>query len=127
MIRESNQAVFDSFLDFPKPILIAANGPAIGKYLDDRDDDDINGHDPGACVTSASTCDAIIASEKVTLKNNVFAWKDYTQSVKTVKVNFYCVFSLAAGDLHCPLRPARDPSRGLQQCPLWQVCHQCDD
>ena len=73
MIRESNQAVFDSFLDFPKPILIAANGPAIGKYLDDRDDDDINGHDPGACVTSASTCDAIIASEKVTLKNNVFA------------------------------------------------------
>ena len=77
MIRESNQAVFDSFLDFPKPILIAANGPAIGKYLDNRDDDDddddINGHDPGACVTSASTCDAIIASEKVTLKNNVFA------------------------------------------------------
>ena len=65
MIRESNQAVFDSFLDFPKPILIAANGPAIGKYLHDRDDDDINGHDLGACVTSASTCDAIIASEKV--------------------------------------------------------------
>eukprot|EP00092_Neocalanus_flemingeri_P080239 GFUD01100074.1.p1 GENE.GFUD01100074.1~~GFUD01100074.1.p1 ORF type:complete len:305 (+),score=107.79 GFUD01100074.1:55-969(+) len=49
MIRTSNQAVFDSFLDFPKPILIAANGPAIG-----------------ACVTSASTCDAILASEKAT-------------------------------------------------------------
>merc|ERR1719334_1071972 len=49
MIRTSNQAVFDSFLDFPKPILIAANGPAIG-----------------ACVTSASTCDAIVASEKAT-------------------------------------------------------------
>ena len=32
MIRVNNQAVFDSFLDFPKPILIAANGPAIGKY-----------------------------------------------------------------------------------------------
>merc|ERR1719516_782548 len=49
MIRTSNQAVFDSFLDFPKPILIAANGPAIG-----------------ACVTSASTCDAIVASEHAT-------------------------------------------------------------
>jgi len=49
MIRTSNQAVFDSFLDFPKPILVAANGPAIG-----------------ACVTSASTCDAILASEKAT-------------------------------------------------------------
>ena len=49
MIRTSNQAVFDSFLDFPKPILVAANGPAIG-----------------ACVTSASTCDAILASDKAT-------------------------------------------------------------
>ena len=49
MIKTNNQAVFDAFLDFPKPILIAANGPAIG-----------------ACVTSASTCDAIIASEKAT-------------------------------------------------------------
>jgi len=49
MIRTNNQMVFDSFLEFPKPILIAANGPAIG-----------------ACVTSASTCDAIIASEKAT-------------------------------------------------------------
>jgi len=49
MIQTNNQAVFDAFLDFPKPILIAANGPAIG-----------------ACVTSASTCDAIIASEKAT-------------------------------------------------------------
>ena len=25
------QAVFDQFLDFPKPIIIAANGPAIGE------------------------------------------------------------------------------------------------
>jgi len=49
MIRTSNQAVFDSFLDFPKPIIVAANGPAIG-----------------ACVTSASTCDTIIASERAT-------------------------------------------------------------
>lgn len=49
MIRENNQAVFDAFLDFPKPIIIAANGPAIG-----------------ACVTSASLCDAIIASDQAT-------------------------------------------------------------
>jgi len=49
MIVVNNQAVFDSFFDFPKPILIAANGPAIG-----------------ACVTSASTCDAILASERAT-------------------------------------------------------------
>ena len=47
MIRENNQAVFDAFLDFPKPLLVAANGPAIG-----------------ACVTSASLCDAIVASDK---------------------------------------------------------------
>ena len=49
MIRVNNQAVFDAYLDFPKPIIVAANGPAIG-----------------ACVTSASTCDAIIASERAT-------------------------------------------------------------
>jgi len=49
MIVTKNQEVFDTFLDFPKPILIAANGPAIG-----------------ACVTSASLCDGIIASEKAT-------------------------------------------------------------
>merc|ERR1719334_1489713 len=49
MIVTQNQAVFDNFLDFPKPIIIAANGPAIG-----------------ACVTSASLCDAIVASEEAT-------------------------------------------------------------
>merc|ERR1711909_228159 len=49
MIIESNNRIFNAFLDFPKPILIAANGPAIG-----------------ACVTSATLCDAIIASEKAT-------------------------------------------------------------
>jgi peroxisomal 3,2-trans-enoyl-CoA isomerase len=49
LIVKNNQAVFDAYLDFPKPILIAANGPAIG-----------------ACVTSASLCDGIIASEKAT-------------------------------------------------------------
>ncbi len=46
-IIERNQLLFDSFLRFPKPILIAANGPAIG-----------------ASVTSATLCDGIIASDK---------------------------------------------------------------
>jgi peroxisomal 3,2-trans-enoyl-CoA isomerase len=49
MIVENNQAWFEAFLDFPKPFLIAANGPAIG-----------------AAVTSATLADAIIASEKAT-------------------------------------------------------------
>lgn len=49
LIIEHNQALFDSFLDFPRPILVAANGPAIG-----------------ASVTSATLCDGIIASEKAT-------------------------------------------------------------
>ena len=49
MIVAQNQALFDMFLDFPKPLLIAVNGPAIG-----------------ASVTSATLCDGIIASEKAT-------------------------------------------------------------
>lgn len=48
-IIEHNQALFDAFIDFPKPILVAINGPAIG-----------------AVVTSATLCDGIIASEKAT-------------------------------------------------------------
>lgn len=48
-ILKNNAAIFDAFIEFPKPLLIAANGPAIG-----------------ACVTSATLCDAIIASEKAT-------------------------------------------------------------
>jgi len=48
-IVELNQALFDAFLDFPKPLLVAVNGPAIG-----------------ASVTSATLCDGIIASEKAT-------------------------------------------------------------
>jgi enoyl-CoA hydratase/carnithine racemase len=47
LIVEHNQALFDMYLDFPKPLLIAVNGPAIG-----------------ASVTSATLCDGIIASEK---------------------------------------------------------------
>jgi len=49
MIVEHNEALFNSFLDFPKPILAAVNGPAIG-----------------ASVTSATLCNGLIASEKAT-------------------------------------------------------------
>lgn len=48
-IIKQNQALFDLFIDFPKPILIAVNGPAIG-----------------APVTSATLCDAIIAASSAT-------------------------------------------------------------
>ena len=48
-IRAHNQVLFDSFIDFPKPILAAVNGPAIG-----------------GSVTSATLCDGIIASDKAT-------------------------------------------------------------
>ncbi|MEH6347370.1 MAG: enoyl-CoA hydratase/isomerase family protein [Bermanella sp.] len=49
MIVEHNQKLFEVFLNFPKPILVAMNGPAIG-----------------ASVTSATLCDGIIASENAT-------------------------------------------------------------
>jgi peroxisomal 3,2-trans-enoyl-CoA isomerase len=48
-IVTQNQALFDLFLDFPKPIVVAVNGPAIG-----------------APVTSATLCDGIIAAESAT-------------------------------------------------------------
>ncbi|MEM6293064.1 MAG: enoyl-CoA hydratase/isomerase family protein [Myxococcota bacterium] len=48
-IVERNQALFDMFLNFPKPILIAVNGPAIG-----------------ASVTSATLCNAVLASDRAT-------------------------------------------------------------
>lgn len=48
-IIESNRALFEMFLDFPKPIIAAVNGPAIG-----------------ASVTAATLCNAIIASERAT-------------------------------------------------------------
>jgi len=48
-IIRHNQALFDMFLDFPKPILIAVNGPAIG-----------------ATVTSATLCDGVMAAESAT-------------------------------------------------------------
>ncbi len=48
-IREQNETLFDLFISFPKPIIVAVNGPAIG-----------------ASVTSATLCDAVIASESAT-------------------------------------------------------------
>ena len=48
-IREQNQAWFETFINFPKPLLAAVNGPCIG-----------------AAVTSATLCDGVIASEKAT-------------------------------------------------------------
>jgi peroxisomal 3,2-trans-enoyl-CoA isomerase len=48
-IVRHNQALFDLFLDFSKPILVAANGPAIG-----------------ATVTSATLCDGIVAATAAT-------------------------------------------------------------
>jgi peroxisomal 3,2-trans-enoyl-CoA isomerase len=49
LIVEHNENLFDRFLTFPKPILVAINGPAIG-----------------ASVTSATLCDAIIAASTST-------------------------------------------------------------
>lgn len=49
MIKNHNQTLFETFLDFPKPILAAVNGPAIG-----------------ASVTTATLCNAILASENAT-------------------------------------------------------------
>lgn len=48
-IRSHNQQLFDTFIDFPKPILVAFNGPAIG-----------------ATVTSSTLCDGAIAAEEAT-------------------------------------------------------------
>ena len=57
-IVKHNAAIFDAFIEFPKPILIAANGPAIG-----------------ACVTSASLCDAStqnrVCLKKITPNGNL--------------------------------------------------------
>ena len=48
-IRDSNEQCFRAFLDFPKPIIAAVNGPAIG-----------------AAVTSTILMDAVVASESAT-------------------------------------------------------------
>jgi enoyl-CoA hydratase/carnithine racemase len=49
LLQESNQRMFDTFILFPKPIIVAANGPMIG-----------------AATTSAALCDAIVASDSAT-------------------------------------------------------------
>lgn len=46
MIYTSNKKVFDTFLEFPKPLVAAVNGPAIG-----------------ASVTTSTLCDYVVASE----------------------------------------------------------------
>lgn len=48
-IIEHNEALFNLFIDYPKPLIAAVNGPAIG-----------------ASVTSATLCDALVASDKAT-------------------------------------------------------------
>lgn len=49
LIVQHNEELFDKFLTFPKPLLVAINGPAIG-----------------ASVTSATLCDGIIAADTAT-------------------------------------------------------------
>ncbi|MEM1350344.1 MAG: enoyl-CoA hydratase/isomerase family protein [Myxococcota bacterium] len=48
-IEAQNRALFEMFLKFPKPIIAAVQGPAIG-----------------ASVTTATLCDALLASERAT-------------------------------------------------------------
>jgi enoyl-CoA hydratase/carnithine racemase len=48
-IEYHNRNLFDYFLDFPKPLVVAVNGPAIG-----------------ASVTSSTLCDAVVAAEGAT-------------------------------------------------------------
>ncbi len=50
-IEKGNYDLFDQFIQFPKPILAAVNGNAIG-----------------APVTSATLCDEIVASDKATFR-----------------------------------------------------------
>ena len=50
LIRSKNEGLFDMFLMFPKPIIAAINGPAIG-----------------ASVTSSTLCDAVVAADVATL------------------------------------------------------------
>ena len=49
MIYESNKAVFDTFLEFEKPLCVAMQGPVLG-----------------AALTTATLSDGIVASEKAT-------------------------------------------------------------
>ena len=51
LIEKGNYDLFDQFIQFPKPILAAVNGAAIG-----------------APVTSATLCDAIIASDRASFR-----------------------------------------------------------
>ena len=48
-LSQKNQALFDMFLDYPKPLFVAANGPAVG-----------------ATVTSATLCERIYCAPEAT-------------------------------------------------------------
>ena len=56
VVDSLSEMSFDMFLDFPKPIIAAINGPAIG-----------------ASVTSATLCDAIIMAEEGATLSTPFA------------------------------------------------------
>lgn len=49
--RAKNQGLFEAYLDFPKPLFAAVNGPAMG-----------------AAVTSAALCDAMLADPSATFQ-----------------------------------------------------------
>jgi enoyl-CoA hydratase/carnithine racemase len=56
LIYQQNKMVFDVFLDFPKPLIAALNGPAIG-----------------ASVTTATLCDALLMAEETATLSTPFA------------------------------------------------------
>ena len=87
--------MFDQFLDCPKPIIIGANGPAIG-----------------ACVTSATLCDAIVASEQATFLTpfaRLVVMKDMTKFIDKFlwcKFNYFpirCSLTICNLQPHCNL------------------------
>ncbi|KAK7230663.1 enoyl-CoA delta isomerase 2 [Aureococcus anophagefferens] len=59
MIYRSNKKVFDTFLDFPKPLCVAVNGPNIG-----------------AAVTTATLADGVVASERATFSTPFATGRD---------------------------------------------------
>ena len=106
MIVEHNEALFESFLGFPKPILVAVNGPAIG-----------------ACVTSATLCDGIVASEKATFSTPFSALGVAAEGCSSV--HFERI--MGAGNARRMLGPEGFVPTGAQALELglvqWTVAH----